>query len=239
MDSQLEFSTQAYCKMVMHAMKYPHSVCSGLLLSPRPKDMDKQVKDDGDDNNSEEAPTTGAANSSAQNVDDTNDDIGPNKTRIIEAIPISHASHCITPNIEIAYNSVNIYAQQQQLVICGFYQTDRYNEPPCSDTFSQRVTEKLSESYPNAVLCLVSFDCSTPHSLLDPHQLIDGKWRRRGPQSYTIEDDPDVIANNIFFSRDKLYRLIVDFDDHFNNLDVDWTNAMISQKIDYLIANTC
>lgn len=214
MDNELEFSTQAYSKMVMHAMKYPHSICSGLLLSPKEPDIDD--KDAGDNND--------------ENIV---------KTKIIEAIPISHASHCLAPNIEIAFNSVSVFAQEQELIISGYYQTDRYNEPNCPDTFSQRVTEKICESYPNAVLCFVNFDGGIPHSLLDPHQLIDGKWRRKPPHTYSIDSDPEIIADNILYSKEKLYRRIVDFDDHFNNITLDWTNAKISQKIDYLIANVC
>lgn len=200
-------------------MKYPHSVCGGLLLSPR--EEEESNKDDGD------------------NEEPAGDNNPRKKIRIIEAIPISHTSHCLTPNIEIAFNSVSVFAQEQELVISGYYQTDRYNVTNCSDTFSQRVTEKICESFPRAVLCFVSFDLGLPHPLLETHQLIDGKWRRRGPQTFTIEDDPELIANNVFYTSDKLYRKIVDFDDHFNNIALDWTNARISQKIDYLIANVC
>lgn len=207
MDSDLEFSAQAFSKMIMHAMKYPHSVCSGLLLSPKPSSDDEE-----------------------------GDAI---KVRIIEAIPISHASHCLAPNVEIAFNSVSVFAQEQELVISGYYQTDRYNEQSCPDTFSQRVTEKLCETYPNAVLCFVSFDGTMSQSLLDPHQLVDGKWRRKPPNSFSVESDPELIAEHILYSKEKLYRKLVDFDDHFNNISLDWTNANISQKIDYLIANVC
>lgn len=203
MEDELEFSAQAFSKMVMHTMKYPHSICSGLLLSPKPET-------DGED-----------------------------KTRIIEAIPISHASHCLAPNIEIAFNSVSIFAQEQELVISGYYQTDRYNDSTCPDNFSQRVTEKICETYPNAVLCFVSFEGLLAQSLLDPHLLIDGKWRRKPPHSFRIECDPEIIAENILYSKERLYRKIVDFDDHFNNISLDWTNSAISQRIDYLVANVC
>lgn len=225
MDSQLEFSAHAFSKMVMHTMKYPHSVCCGLLLSPRPNeeretdgDHPKEHEDQG--NNSENEQQT-----------DT--------IRIIDAIPISHASHYLAPNIEVALNSVSIFAQEQDLVISGYYQTDRYNEPNCIDAFGQRVTEKIAESYPSAVLCFVSFDGSMARTFLDMHHLIDGKWRRRPAHSYKVEEDPEVIAECILYSKEKLYREIVDFDDHFDNISLDWTNAKISQRIDYLVANIC
>lgn len=213
MDNELEFSDQAFCKMILHAMKYPHSVCSGLLLSPKLKEENNKEDEEGGD--------------------------GDNTTRIIEAIPISHASHCLAPNIEIAFNSVRVFAQQQELVISGYYQTDRFNETSCPDTFSQRVTEKICETYPNAVLCFVNFEGMLAETFLDPHQLIDGKWRRKLPHTFRVESNTELIAENILYSKERLYRKIVDFDDHFNNISLDWTNASISQRVDYLIANVC
>lgn len=217
MDSPLEFTAQAFSKMAMHAMKYPHSVCCGLLLSPKPSD-------DSDENEQKD-----------NQVEDSCD----RTAKIIDAIPISHASHYLAPNIEVALNSVSIFAQEQELVISGYYQTDRYNEPGCIDAFGQRVTEKIAETYPNAVLCFVSFEGPMAQTILDLHHLVDGKWHRRPPQSFKVENDPDVIAECILYSKEKLYRKIVDFDDHFNNISLDWTNAKISQRIDYLVANIC
>lgn len=231
MESQLEFSSQAFSKMVMHAMKYPHSICSGLLLSPKVSTTSSTKpsvhgEDDGD-------------HQERRDETQQDEDASNKTTRIIEAIPISHASHCLAPNIEIAFNSVSVFAQEQELVISGYYQTDRYTDSSCPDTFSQRVTEKICETYPNAVLCFVSYEGTLAQSLLDPHQLVDGKWRRKPPHTFKVENDPELIAEHIFYSKEKLYRKIVDFDDHFNDIASDWTNAQISQRIDYLVANVC
>lgn len=209
MEDKIEFSSQAFSKMIMHAMKYPHSVCSGLLLSPK----DNEDGDDGDDSSS--------------------------LTRIVEAIPISHASNYLTPNLEVAFNSVGVFAQEQELVISGYYLTDSYNETTCPSTFSQRITEKILETFPKAVLCFVSIDGNPARSLLNPHQFLDGKWRRKPSHTIKIENDPEMITENVLYSKEKLYRKIVDFDDHFNNISLDWTNATISQRIDYLITNLC
>lgn len=206
MDNELEFSSLAFSKILMHAMKYPHAVCSGLLLSPK------------SDSDSEEDANT---------------------MRITDIVPISHASHCLTPNIEIAYNSVNAFAQDSDLVISGFYQTDRYNETNAPDKFSQCITDKLSESYKNAVLCFVSIDKTLTQSVLDPHQLVDGRWKRKPANTIKIENEPKLIADHVLYTKEKLYRNIVDFDEHFNNISLDWTNAGISNKIDSLITSAC
>lgn len=232
MDSQLEFSSQAFSKMIMHAMKYPHSVCCGLLLSPKPKEDQEQDQED-KSNIENNAGDLNDANAEPQQQPQNK------KTRIIDAIPVSHTSHYLAPNNEVALNSVSIFAQEQELVISGYYQTDRYSDQTCIDAFGQKVTEKISEIYPNAVLCFVSFESTSAQTILDLLHLVDGKWRRRPPQSFTIDNDPDVLASNVLYSKEKLYRKIVDFDDHFDNIALDWTNAQISQRIDYLVANIC
>ncbi len=40
MDFDVLFSSRAYCKMVLHAAKYPHCAISGILLSPQKEDRD-------------------------------------------------------------------------------------------------------------------------------------------------------------------------------------------------------
>lgn len=193
---ELEFSYLAYSKILLHAMKYPHYSCSGLLLSPK-------------------------SNESSANV-----------MKVIEAIPISHASYCLSPNVEVAFNSVNLFALEQDLVISGYYQTDRYNDVGYPDIFSQRITEKICESYPNAVLCYVNFDTTQAQTFLIPHQMVDGKWRRKPLDTFEVEVDPEVIAERILFSKKRLYREVVDFDDHFDDITLDWTNAEVAQIVD-------
>jgi hypothetical protein len=213
--------------MILHCIRNPSSVCCGLLLSAR-----SEYGDENDDTANQE--NSGDAN----NADEQQQQ--PIRTnRIIDAIPISHTSHYLAPNNEVALNSVSIFAQEQELVISGYYQTDRYSDHTCIDAFGQRVTEKISEAYPNAVLCFISFEAPMGRAILDLLHLVDGKWRRRPPHAFTIENDPDVLASTVLYSKEKLYRKIVDFDDHFDNISLDWTNAKISQRIDYLVANIC
>lgn len=193
-------------------MKYPHSMCTGLLLSPKLNEEDEN--------------------------EENGDELLTNKIKIIDAIPISHASQYLSANVEVAFNSVSAFALEQDLVVSGYYQTERFHhEQSEPDMFSHRVTERICETFPNAVLCVVSFD--HPMASLSLLQLYDGKWTQKPPSSFRVETDPEIIAENILYTKEKLYRKIVDFDDHFNNISLDWTNARIGQKIDFLIANLC
>lgn len=154
------------------------------------------------------------------------------KLRIVETIPVTHTSHYSAPNIEIALNAVKAFAIEQELVISGYYHIGTTGDDASSpDLYAQRVCEKISETFPNPILCIVS-----PTSLkLLPHQYIDGKWRVKSTHTITIESNSDSIIH----SKDKLHRDIVDFDEHLDNISLDWTNQKIAQKIDLLSASIC
>lgn len=272
MDIDIEFTSQAYCKMVMHTIKYTHNICSGFLLSPKPVANSKQskltvrnraqdeaehdVQEDDYEDASEDGENDGGE--IASNVeDDCSDEESENRdnhnranagdeqsvTKIVEAIPISHASHSLIPNLEIAFNAVDIFAREQDLVVSGYYQTlqsERQKDSNSHDSFSRRAAERISRQYPNAVLCYISFDQSnTANPILSPHQLVDGKWRRRSSGQFKVECDAELLNDKIIYTKERLYRKVFDFDDHFNDIALDWTNASLSQRIDHLVANVC
>lgn len=237
MDQNLEFSAQAFSKMIMHAVRYPHAVCSGFLLSTKPQintieDKTATQTDQGDARNTDSNVVSQDSHKSY--------DIIKKITTIIDIIPVSHASHGLATNLETAFNSVNLYAQDQDLIVSGYYQTDRNNESSSyPDVFCQKIMDKICELHREAVLCLINFDGDDPKTLLVPHQFVDGKWRRKPKSSYRVEIEPGNLCQNIVYSKERLYRHIVDFDEHFNDISLDWTNAKLSQQIDHLIANAC
>lgn len=171
MDQKIKFNLLAFSKMVMHTMKYPHSICCGLLLSTDQK---------GDDDEKE----------------------------LVDCVPITHSSHHLAPAIEVATNSVNTYAKDKNLSVAGYYYTDRPNE-----AFVQWV----NEIYPDAISCAVSFDeKGTPQ--------VDTR-RRKTAIECNIEHYDSI--KKILYTKEKLYREVVDFDDFFDDISLDWTNPKV------------
>lgn len=198
------FSAVAFSKMAMHAIKYPHSVCCGLLLS---------------------SGANGEQHEGNQEI-------------IVDAIPISHISNYLTPHIEVAFTVVNAYAREQGMVVSGYYQTSSVNECNQPDIFSQRVAEKIQEAYPTALICYINTDTDSQFSL-DIYRCGDGKWRRSDVDKMSFETDPEVLAENIIYSKEKLYRQIVDFDEHFDDISLEWTNLRVAQRVKHLVASIC
>lgn len=175
MNSKVSFSALAFSKMIMHTMKYPHSICCGLLLSTDQK---------GDDNEIE----------------------------VVDSIPITHSSHHLTPAIEIATKSVNAYAKDKNLSVSGYYHTERSN-----DAFVQLI----NEIYPEAVFCLVSFDESGQPQVEARH--------RKTSLECNIEHKDNI--SDVLYSKERKYREVVDFDDHFDDVSLDWTNSKLNNYL--------
>lgn len=198
--NNVDFSLQAFCKMAMHGMKYPHATCTGFLLSP---------------------------NDNVSNEDEETD------LKIIEAIPVTHTSHYLAPNLEIAFNAVKAFSEDNDMTITGYYhidkqQIDQSNSP---DLFAQRIGEKICELYSNPLLFMPLFE----NFSLETYQFSEGKWRKRPASSVKVEEN----AEQIIFNDEKLYRQIIDFEDHLDNISLDWTNQIIGQKIDGLSSEVC
>ena len=51
-----EVSLQAYCKMILHAAKYPHAAVNGLLLAAAPKDHRKAPQPEEEEGEEESEP---------------------------------------------------------------------------------------------------------------------------------------------------------------------------------------
>lgn len=156
----------------MHTMKYPHSICCGVLLSTDQKGDDDEVE-------------------------------------MVDCIPVTHSSHHLTPAIQIADNSITAYAKDKNLSVSGYYHTERSN-----DAFVQY----MNEVYPEAIFCLVSFDEKG-------QPLIDAR-RRKTSLECNIENKSTI--SDILYSKEKVYREVVDFDDHFDDISSDWTNSVVN-----------
>lgn len=204
---RLAFSPRAYAKMIMHSMKYAHSDCGGFLLSRK---------------------------------EDSDSDTG-NQLSINDAIPVSHACRGLAPNLEIAFNSVKMYADLAGLMISGYYHTDKNEESNSPDVFSQKTTEKLFHEHKiKPVLCFIKFDDLSrdeTDSFLVQYQYIDGKWTKNTSGEVIIEYGKKQILDKLIFTKEKLYRDIADFDDHLDDISLDWLNTKISQKIDHIIGD--
>ena len=99
-DGKFSIDAVAYCKMILHAMKYPHLAVRGVLLGTREVGNAHSHEEDESVENGNSAATTAI--------------------RIVDAIPALHNS-IVTPPLEVLFIHLDNHCQEAGLSIVGTY----------------------------------------------------------------------------------------------------------------------
>ncbi|UYV62078.1 EMC8 [Cordylochernes scorpioides] len=196
--SEVTMSPQAYCKMVLHALKYPHKTVNGVFLAEQRANKDDPIN-------------------------------------LVDAIPLFHINLHLTPMLEVAFLQIDHYAQSRDLTIAGYYQANEFQKDSSPNLLASKIAEKIAEYYPDC--CIVMVDGQKLHNMEEElpchlYQLSGERWKERGGLQVDSEMALEV-ASNLHYAR--AYTGLVDFDNHLDNVALDWTNPSLSQKISDLI----
>merc|ERR1711868_291063 len=198
-ESELEISTRAYCKMVMHAAKYPSSSINGVLLSK-----------------------VGG---------------GSNPVKYVDCIPMLHINTALAPMVEVALAQIESEVSRCGLVISGMYHAHDNLRDNHVDTFSQKIADKIAENIPGTLLVTIdskklSLNMDNPALILHQHDVSSGKWKKRDPASLRLEHEEVSLQCAAALIHKKIYRDIVDFDNHLDDISLDYKNVEINMEID-------
>jgi len=197
-EPELEVSTRAYCKMIMHSAKYPSSAINGVLLSKR-------------------------------------DSVKSGARTIHDCIPLFHMGHGLAPMVEVALAQVDSQCEESGLVISGFYHAHDNLRDNHVDVFSQKIADKIAENQPGTLLVTIdskklSANIESPSLIVQQHS--DGKWRPRDKSQIRLEHDEVTLACASALVHKKIYRDLVDFDTHLDDLSMDYLNVELNMEID-------
>jgi len=199
-EPELEVSTRAYCKMIMHSAKYPSSAINGVLLSKR-----DSVK------------------------------AGARTIHYTDCIPLFHMGNGLAPMVEVALAQVDSQCEESGLVISGFYHAHDNLRDNHVDVFSQKIADKIAENQPGTLLVTIdskklSANIESPSLIVQQHS--DGKWRPRDKSQVRLEHDEVTLACASALVHKKIYRDLVDFDTHLDDLSMDYLNVELNMEID-------
>jgi len=188
----LEISTRAYCKMMMHAAKYPSSNLNGVLLA---------------------------------RADEHN--------RVCDTIPLFHLTVGLTPMLEVALSQIESEAGDSGLVVAGLYHAHDNITDNHVDVFTQKIADKIAENRPKALL--VTIDSKRLSSNIESTGLIvrrfcEGKWS--SGQQVRLEHETTTLACASALVQKRIFRDIVDFDNHLDDISQDYLNVGLNMKID-------
>ncbi|XP_044268984.1 ER membrane protein complex subunit 8/9 homolog [Tribolium madens] len=197
--SDITFSAKAYCKIILHAAKYPHCSVNGVLLSKSSAAKSKEIE-------------------------------------FVDAVPLFHIALNLTPMAEIALMQIDELASQKGLVISGYY-TAFENLRECSfEKASHRISEKLPSNFPSPCLVVVD-NCKLGINLdniaLRVAQFIDGSYKPSDTNRICLKPDRTLDICSNLLERNE-YELI-DFDNHLDNISLDWMNPQLNAEIEDLV----
>jgi len=198
---ELEMSTRAYCKMMMHAARYPSYSINGLLLSK----------------------------SSSMSS-------GSKLIQYLDCIPLFHINTGLAPMVEVALAQIESELEGTGMVISGFYHAHDNLRDTHVDVFSQKIADKIAENSPGTLLATIdskklslNIDCSG--LILHQHD-GSGKWKTRDRNSLRLEHDSITLACASALIHKKIYRDLVDFDIHLDDISLDYLNVELNMEID-------
>ncbi|XP_035721571.1 ER membrane protein complex subunit 8-like [Vespa mandarinia] len=195
------FSPRAYCKIILHAAKYPHCAINGLLLA---------------------------------RLKNKNDGKSP-ELRIEDAIPLFHICLHVSPMAEIALTLVDQLATSKGLILAGYYLANENINDLSTDRPAHRIADKIAENCSGAVLVVVDNKEMTLNMTSSPlriSQYVDGKWKLKDKSNIFYEGG--VAPTDALYSllEGEQYRNLVDFDNHLDNITLDWQNHKLNKVID-------
>nr|CAH7724734.1 unnamed protein product [Callosobruchus chinensis] len=195
--TSVKLSENAYCKMIMHAVKYPHCSVNGLLLSK----------------------------SSSSN---------PKDVEFVEAIPLFHINTNLIPMAEIALMQVDAYASKKGLVISGYYVAPENAKETSFDKIHNRILEKVAVNYRDPIAVIVNCttrDVQMGKVYLKVASYADGNYKNFD-QIVIPEKAINICANTL---DNNFYKKIVDFDNHLDNISLDWSNSKLEEELENLV----
>ncbi|XP_054164849.1 ER membrane protein complex subunit 8-like [Oppia nitens] len=197
--------TRCYVKMCMHSLKYPHSTVCGLLVCQKSK------------------------KSSNQTV-----------MEILDCIPLIHSGHGLTHVLETALIQISNYYKSSDVQIGGLYQANKYFFDSTPTVFAQRIGEKLLENNSEAMVVMVNNlglaqaldDHNEIESALTVYHFNDQKWKSRSGGYHFDNPKQAFDAVQEFIFKDQKHLNLIDFDNHLDDIRLDWNNKHINDMID-------
>ncbi|XP_043280937.1 ER membrane protein complex subunit 8/9 homolog [Venturia canescens] len=203
--AEVTFSSRAYCKVILHAAKYPHCAINGLLLAKQKSKSD---------------------NKSSELV-------------IEDAIPLFHICLHVSPMAEVALTLVDQYASQQGLVIAGYYLANELINDMSTDKPAHRIADKIAENYHSAIMTVIDnreINLGMQTNPLRVFQHLDGKWKVKDSADVILENEEALLETIYTLLRDEEYRNLIDFDNHLDNVSLNWKNTELNKTIKQVMA---
>jgi len=157
---------------------------------------------------------------------------GNESIRVLDAVPLFHQCLGLAPMLEIALTQIDTYCRNSKLQIIGYYQGNENVNDNSPDVIAYKIAEKINENSPNSLLLMIDnnkMDVECKEPALDLYTLQDHKWNMNG--WYLIGGDTSLALVSELITG-KTYQNLVDFDNHLDDITLDWLNIPINKLVE-------
>ncbi|TFK52475.1 UPF0172-domain-containing protein [Heliocybe sulcata] len=186
-------SHQAYVKMILHSAKYPHKPVNGVLLG----------KQD-----------------------------GSGQVTIEDAVPLLHNWTSLSPMMEIGLDLAGNYAASKGQQLVGYYQASERVDEVSLAPVGEKICSKIRESFPDAIALVIDGkQVGSESAALMPFVLSSGtSWRPASSSSapftagssFALASDASPSRVLTLIRETRLHEKFGDFDDHLEDVSIDW-----------------
>ncbi|KAF8582397.1 UPF0172-domain-containing protein [Ramaria rubella] len=187
-------SHQAYVKTILHAAKHPHKPVNGVFLG-------KLV-----------------VNSGSSTI------------FVSDAVPLLHLWTSLSPMMEIGLDLARTHAESQGLRIVGYYQATEQLDDHALAPVGEKVASKIKDTFSDAFALVIDGEkLGEGGPALIPYIASGTTWRPQ-PSTFTAGSTFSLESLNSpkralsLVQEHGLHRQFDDFDDHLENVSIDWLN---------------
>ncbi|GBP08732.1 hypothetical protein EVAR_7318_1 [Eumeta japonica] len=159
---------------------------------------------------------------------------------IVDAVPLFHHSHYVTPMAEVALTQIEATAQVENSIIAGYYAAcENFKDNTIEKCPGQKIAEKIADNFPSALFVVVDnkkFGQNLESPAIKLHQHSDGKWKLKDMKNVMFYDTY-VLETVSHMLQKGVQKDLVDFDNYLDDLTLDWTNLGIQKLVSSLTAS--
>ncbi|XP_017146107.2 ER membrane protein complex subunit 8/9 homolog [Drosophila miranda] len=156
---------------------------------------------------------------------------------IVDAIPLVHQCLHVTPMAEIALMQIDAYAEQEDLVIAGYYAApENFYDNQIDKAPAVKIADKIQENFKHACLALVDNKLVTLEHNRAAIQVFScaGDSARWSKAKFTLSQSAQTLEGVSLLLKRGAMRDVIDFDHHLDNPENDWTNEFLNQSLNDL-----
>lgn len=160
-----------------------------------------------------------------------------NRVQIQDTIPLFHIELGVAPMIEVALNQVELYASSKGLTIVGYYQANETIDDTSINETAACIGKRISTNCDTSCILMVCNDTvlqqednSISLKMFTCSDSSSGVWREQKELSVINGDQTIPAVKKLIFNG--VYKKLIDFDNHLENVNDDWTNTDINKAIE-------